>query len=119
MRLDSGNSLEVGDSLQTLIVTIPGFLQGFGTASSSSRRQPEPANVEARYQTQYEQRLDPFTTFSNQERQKRYLHNQLYNQPCFESEFGSMLSFPYSDANYLCLKKVFGMPLHSANHMLL
>jgi len=28
--------------------------------------------VEARYHSQYEQRLDPFTSFSNQERQKRY-----------------------------------------------
>jgi len=47
------------------------FLQGFGSEAKKAVQRPE-ANVEARYQTQYEQRLDPFTTFSNQERQKRY-----------------------------------------------
>ena len=43
------------------------FLQGFKGNASSSRQQ----EVESRYQVQYEERLDPFTTFSNQERQKR------------------------------------------------
>ena len=28
--------------------------------------------VETRYKSQYEQRLDPFTTFSNQEKQRKY-----------------------------------------------
>lgn len=54
------------------------FLQGFGAGSSSSSARgltttrSNAVEVEARYQTQYEQRLDPFTTFSNQEKQKRY-----------------------------------------------
>ena len=50
------------------------FLQGFGGGSAN----PSPrgvtttqVEVESRYQSQYEQRLDPFTTFSNQEKQKR------------------------------------------------
>jgi len=56
------------------------FLQGFGgggggggsKSTAISSRGQEEARVESRYHTQYEQRLDPFTSFSNQERQKRY-----------------------------------------------
>ena len=50
------------------------FLQGFGAGTSArgaSTTRTTNVEVEARYQTQYEQRLDPFTTFSNQEKQKR------------------------------------------------
>ena len=47
------------------------YLQGYQQQhqrSSSSIAIP----VESKYKHQYEQRLDPFTTFSNQERQRKY-----------------------------------------------
>ena len=53
------------------------FLQGYqGSSSESSRSRTAAINMqnevlENRYQQQYEQRLDPFRTFSNQERQRR------------------------------------------------
>ena len=46
------------------------YLQGY------QGRKPEPASapgmVESRYKSQYEQKLDPFSSFSHQERQRKY-----------------------------------------------
>eukprot|EP00093_Oithona_nana_P013941 13941.XXX_490950_493020_1 [CDS] Oithona nana genome sequencing. len=47
---------------------LQGYQQGSTRNSSSSIAIP----VESKYKNQYEQRLDPFTTFSNQERQRKY-----------------------------------------------
>ena len=54
------------------------FLQGYqGSTGDNNTRSRSAAigmpneGVETRYQNQYEQRLDPFRTFSNQERQRR------------------------------------------------
>ena len=53
------------------------FLQGYQASSSDSSRSRSSAitmqneGIESRYQNQYEQRLDPFRAFSNQERQRR------------------------------------------------
>ena len=57
--------------------------QGSSGASSKSRSAAiniQNEGIENRYQHQYEQRLDPFRTFSNQEKQRRYaycVHNIL------------------------------------------
>ena len=47
------------------------YLQGYqqGSARNSSGSIAIP--VESKYKNQYEQRLDPFTAFSNQERQRK------------------------------------------------
>ena len=53
------------------------FLQGYQSSSTGDRPRSAAINmqqhegVENRYQNQYEQRLDPFRTFSNQEKQRR------------------------------------------------
>ena len=53
------------------------FLQGYQSSAGDTSRSRSAAigmhneGVETRYQNQYEQRLDPFRTFSNQERQRR------------------------------------------------
>ena len=60
------------------------FLQGYQASgggenfkSRSAAINIQSENIENRYQTQYEQRLDPFRTFSNQERQRRYVCNSV------------------------------------------
>ena len=45
------------------------FFQG---SSASKKDDSVMIPVETRYKSQYEQRLDPFTTFSNQEKQRKY-----------------------------------------------
>jgi len=47
------------------------FLQGYQT-SSTKKNDSVMIPVETRYKNQYEQKIDPFTTFSNQERQRKY-----------------------------------------------
>ena len=42
------------------------FLQGFGGASSRQSQSSTVVEVESRYKNTYEQKLDPFSTFSNQ-----------------------------------------------------
>ena len=55
-------------------------MQGYqGSSGSSSKSRSAAINIqnegiENRYQQQYEQRLDPFRTFSNQEKQRRYVY---------------------------------------------
>lgn len=46
------------------------FLQGY-QSSVPKRDDSVMIPVETRYKSQYEQRLDPFTTFSNQEKQRK------------------------------------------------
>ncbi len=46
------------------------FLQGFGGSRQSD--QSVAVSVESKYRSSYEQKLDPFNSFSNQERQRRY-----------------------------------------------
>ncbi len=46
------------------------FLQGFNKGGSTSSAASSP--VESRYKQQYDQKLDPFTSFSQSERQRRY-----------------------------------------------
>ena len=60
------------------------FLQGYQASSGGENFKSRSAainiqseNIENRYQPQYEQRLDPFRTFSNQERQRRYVYNSV------------------------------------------
>jgi homeobox protein cut-like len=47
------------------------FLQGFG-GNRGNNADSAIIPVESRYKSQYEQKMDPFATFSHQERQKRY-----------------------------------------------
>ena len=54
------------------------FLQGYQQSGNTEANRSRSAAIsiqneglENRYQPQYEQRLDPFRTFSNQERQRR------------------------------------------------
>lgn len=44
------------------------FLQGF----QSSKQESVSIPIETKYKQQYEKKLDPFTTFSNQEKQRKY-----------------------------------------------
>ena len=66
------------------------FLQGYQSSSGSENFKSRSAainiqseNIENRYQPQYEQRLDPFRTFSNQERQRRYVCNAVNSLKIF------------------------------------
>lgn len=48
------------------------YLQGYQQGSTKNSSSSIAIPVESKYKNQYEQRLDPFTTFSNQERQRKY-----------------------------------------------
>jgi len=49
------------------------FLQGFqGGRGQHQQSDSVVVPVESRYRSQYEQKMDPFSSFSQQERQRRY-----------------------------------------------
>ncbi|XP_071094462.1 protein CASP-like isoform X4 [Haliotis cracherodii] len=52
------------------------FLQSYPTSSTSERDD----TTENRYSLQYENRLDPFSTFSKKERQRRYMNLKPYDK---------------------------------------
>lgn len=47
------------------------YLQGYGGQREALNNQAS-GSVESRYKTQYDQKMDPFSSFSQQEKQKRY-----------------------------------------------
>eukprot|EP00095_Tigriopus_kingsejongensis_P008178 snap_masked-scaffold405_size181423-processed-gene-0.9 protein:Tk08178 transcript:snap_masked-scaffold405_size181423-processed-gene-0.9-mRNA-1 annotation:"protein casp-like" len=48
------------------------YIQGYGGQRESSAATSTAVSVESRYKSQYDQKMDPFSTFSQQEKQKRY-----------------------------------------------
>ncbi|KAK3784404.1 hypothetical protein RRG08_009716 [Elysia crispata] len=57
-----------------------GFLQGYPVKETPDPAGGAPDDVTSSYSSQYEERLDPFTSFSRKERQRRYLELKPYDK---------------------------------------
>ena len=84
------------------------FLQGFQGASGGTRPRngggaSSGSDVESRYKNTYEQKLDPFSTFGHQERQRRYGQLNVFEkiilsfvQFMMSNKFARLFVFAYS-----------------------
>merc|ERR1719479_573792 len=74
------------------------FLQGYQSSVPKRSDDSVMIPVETRYKSQYEQRLDPFTTFSNQEKQRKYTQLNIVEKIILSMVHLVLMRMAYSDS---------------------